>query len=101
MLVEQINSLLGAQEKVPYELIALGETEALSGRLMSAKKHIDEAINKAPYLADPYVALAKIRYQQGNLNDAHKLLKQAMDLERDHQQRSIYAAKLAAIRSHQ
>ena len=64
-------------------------------------KHIDEAINKAPYLADPYVALAKIRYQQGNLNDAHKLLKQAMDLERDHQQRSIYAAKLAAIRSHQ
>ena len=101
MLVEQINSLLGAQEKDPYELIALGETEALSGRLMSAKKHIDEAINKAPYLADPYVALAKIRYQQGNLNDAHKLLKQAMDLERDHQQRSIYAAKLAAIRSHQ
>ncbi|MBE0377245.1 tetratricopeptide repeat protein [Pseudoalteromonas prydzensis] len=97
MLVEQINSLLGAQEKDPYELIALGESEALSGRLMSAKKHIDAAIDKAPYLADPYVALAKIRYQQGNLNDAHKLLKQAMKLERDKLQRSVYAAKLAAI----
>lgn len=97
MLVEQINSLLGAQEKDPYELIALGESEALSGRLMSAKKHIDAAIDKAPYLADPYVALAKIRYQQGNLNDAHKLLKQAMKLERDKLQRNVYAAKLAAI----
>ena len=99
MLVEQLSSLLTAQEKDPYELIALGESEALSGRLMNAKRHINKAMEKAPYLAEPYVALAKIRYQQGNLNDAHKLLKQAMKLERDQLQRNVYAAKLAAIES--
>lgn len=99
MLVEQLNSLLNTQEKGPFELIALGETEALSGRLMNAKRHINEAMEKAPYLAEPYVALAKIRYQQGNLNDAQKLLNQAMKLERDQQQRNVYAAKLAFIES--
>lgn len=99
MLVEQLNSLLNTQEKGPFELIALGETEALSGRLMNAKRHINEAMEKAPYLAEPYVALAKIRYQQGNLNDAQKLLNQAMKLERDQQQRNVYAAKLASIES--
>lgn len=99
MLVEQLSSLLTAQEKDPYELIALGESEALKGRLMNAKRHINEAMEKAPYLAEPYVALAKIRYQQGNLNDAQKLLNQAMKLERDQQQRNIYAAKLASIES--
>lgn len=99
MLVEQLNSLLNTQEKGPFELIALGETEALSGRLMNAKRHINEAMEKTPYLAEPYVALAKIRYQQGNLNDAQKLLNQAMKLERDQQQRNVYAAKLAFIES--
>ncbi|CAM3986122.1 MULTISPECIES: tetratricopeptide repeat protein [Pseudoalteromonas] len=97
ILVAQLDSLLSAQEKDPFELIALGENEALRGRLMSAKKHITDAMEKAPYLAEPYVALAKVRYQQGNLNDAHKLLKQAIKLEKDQQQRNVYAAKLASI----
>lgn len=97
MLVEQINRKLDQTEKDPYQLIVLGETEALSGQYLPAKKYINEAIDKAPYLSEPYVALAKVRYQQGHLGATKRLLEQAMKLERDETQRSVYAAKLASV----
>lgn len=97
MLVEQINQKLDLTEKDPYQLIVLGETEALSGQYLHARKYINQAIDKAPYLSEPYVALAKIRYQQGHLGATKRLLEQAMKLERDETQRNVYAAKLASV----
>ncbi|MGS0537026.1 tetratricopeptide repeat protein [Pseudoalteromonas sp. SaAl2] len=101
MLADKLDSIIGMQDKDPFELIALSETENLSGRVMSAKKHLNEAINKAPYLAEPYVALAKISYQQGHQKDAKRLLKQAIQLERNKEQINVYQAKLNAVQMYQ
>lgn len=100
ILANKLDSLIGTQDKDPFELIALGETESLNGRVASAKKYLNEAINKAPYLAEPYVALAKISYQQGNLKGAKKLLEQAIQLERNKEQLNVYQAKLSAAQMH-
>lgn len=100
MLADKLDSIIGVQDKDPFELIALSETESLNGRVISAKKHLNEAINKAPYLAEPYVALAKISYQQGHLKDAKRLLKQAIQLERNKEQLNVYQAKLREAQMH-
>lgn len=98
-LLSKLDDRLLLKQSDPYELISLAENKAQQGLFISATELIDQAIIKAPYLSEPYLALAKVKYMQGQLKNTQQLLKQAMDLEIDQSKRKIYQAKLLSLQS--
>jgi len=98
-LEEQLDAKLFFKEKDPYELLTLAKNDLQTGRLYKAKRHIVQAITKAPYIAELYLELAKIRHQQGHYQQTKALLKKAMELEKDTQKLNVYQAKLLSMKT--
>lgn len=96
-LAEQLNAQLFYKEKDPYELLVMAKNDVQTGRLYHAKNHIEQAITKAPYIAELYLELAKIRHQQGHNQHTKTLLEQAIKLERNKQKLDLYQAKLLSL----
>jgi tetratricopeptide (TPR) repeat protein len=97
-LVSQLSAKLKNEQKDPFELLALAANDVRSGDLNRAKRHIEQAIFQAPYIAELYVELAKIKYQQGKINQTQTLLEKAIDLEHDKERLNVYQAKLLSAR---
>jgi Tfp pilus assembly protein PilF len=98
-LVEQLASRLAEVEKDPYELLVIAKNDLETGRINTATEHIEQAITKAPYIAELYLELAKIRYQQGKNHQTQKLLEKAIELEKDKQKLNVYQAKLLSLKA--
>ena len=98
-LVEQLASRLTEVEKDPYELLVIAKNDLETGRINTATEHIEQAITKAPYIAELYLELAKIRYQQGKNHQTQKLLEKAIELEKDKQKLNVYQAKLLSLKA--
>lgn len=98
-LAEQLGARLFFKEKDPYELLAMAKNDLQTGQLYKAKNHIDQAITKAPYIAELYLELAKIRHQQGHNQQTKALLEKAIKLERNKQKLNLYQAKLLSLKS--
>ncbi|ASM55616.1 hypothetical protein PNIG_a3763 [Pseudoalteromonas nigrifaciens] len=96
-LAQQLSLQLINIEKDPYELLVLAKNELQTGNIYSANKHVEQAIVKAPYIADLYLELAKIRFQQGKTQQTQSLLEKAIELERDKQKLNVYQAKLLSL----
>ncbi|MBQ4834059.1 hypothetical protein J8L70_12470 [Pseudoalteromonas sp. MMG010] len=96
-LIEQINRALINDEKDPYELLVIAANARQQGALIRAKSNLELAITKAPYIADLYLELAKVHFQQGHTARTQSLLSKAIELERDKQKLNIYQAKLLAL----
>jgi Tfp pilus assembly protein PilF len=69
-----------------------------TGHVRQATTHLEQAITTAPYIAELYLELAKVRYQQGNTTQTQTLLEKAIELERDNQKLDVYQAKLLPLK---
>jgi tetratricopeptide (TPR) repeat protein len=98
-LVNELTSQLVNKEKDPYELLVIAKNNLQAGHVHQAKTHLEQAITKAPYIAELYLELAKVRYQQGNTKQTQALLEKAIELERDNQKLDIYQAKLLSLQT--
>ncbi|QCU75710.1 tetratricopeptide repeat protein [Pseudoalteromonas distincta] len=96
-LVKELTSQLVNKEKDPYELLVIAKNDLQAGHAHQAKAHLEQAITKAPYIAELYLELAKVRYQQGNIKQTQTLLEKAIELERDNQKIDVYQAKLLSL----
>ncbi|MEL0656866.1 tetratricopeptide repeat protein [Pseudoalteromonas issachenkonii] len=96
-LVKKLTSQLVNKEKDPYELLVIAKNDLQAGHAHQAKAHLEQAITKAPYIAELYLELAKVRYQQGNIKQTQTLLEKAIELERDNQKIDVYQAKLLSL----
>ena len=96
-LVKELTSQLVTKEKDPYELLVIAKNNLQAGHAHQAKAHLEQAITKAPYIAELYLELAKVRYQQGNIKQTQTLLEKAIELERDNQKLDVYQAKLLSL----
>lgn len=96
-LVKELTSQLVNKEKDPYELLVIAKNNLQAGHAHQAKAHLEQAITKAPYIAELYLELAKVRYQQGNIKQTQTLLEKAIELERDNQKLDVYQAKLLSL----
>ena len=97
VLVEQLTSQLNYKERDPYELLALAKNELQTGYINRAKDHLELALFKAPYISELYLELAKVRYQQGKTERSKRLLKKAIEYERDDKKLDVYQAKLLSL----
>lgn len=93
-LAETLSSHLSDADKDPYELLVMAKNEANGGQLNRATKHLEKAIARAPYIAELYLELAKIQYQQGKSLQTQRLLEKAIRYEQDSQKLDVYQAKL-------
>ncbi|WP_064662669.1 lipopolysaccharide assembly protein LapB [Pseudoalteromonas sp. MQS005] len=100
-LISQLDKELFYKEKDPYELLAMAKNDLHTGQLYKAKNRIDLAITKAPYIAELYLELAKIRHQQGYYQQTKTLLEKAIKLERNEQRLNLYQAKLLSLRGNE
>jgi tetratricopeptide (TPR) repeat protein len=98
-LVKELTSQLVNKEKDPYELLVIAKNNLQAGHVHQAKTHLEQAITKAPYIAELYLELAKVRYQQGNTKQTQALLEKAIELERDNQKLDVYQAKLLSLQT--
>ncbi|WP_282131776.1 tetratricopeptide repeat protein [Pseudoalteromonas aliena] len=98
-LVKELTSQLVNKEKDPYELLVIAKNNLQAGHVHQAKTHLEQAITKAPYIAELYLELAKVRYQQGNTKQTQALLEKAIELERDNQKIDVYQAKLLSLQT--
>jgi len=96
-LAEKLSKQLVYKEKDPYELLVVAKNDLQSGLIDKAKKHLEQAIAKAPYIAELYLELAKVHYQQGNSRQTKNLLEKAIKFERDDQKHDVYQAKLLSL----
>ncbi|GAA79536.1 lipopolysaccharide assembly protein LapB [Pseudoalteromonas sp. BSi20495] len=96
-LVKELTSQLVNKEKDPYELLVIAKNNLQAGHVHQAKANLEQAITKAPYIAELYLELAKVRYRQGNTKQTQTLLEKAIKLERDNQKLDIYQAKLLSL----
>jgi len=96
-LAEKLAKQLVNKEKDPYELLVVAKNDLQSGLIGKAKNHLEQAIAKAPYIAELYLELAKIHYQQGNSRQTKNLLEKAIKFERDDQKHDVYQAKLLSL----
>ncbi|MBA6411061.1 hypothetical protein H4J63_17460 [Pseudoalteromonas sp. 5Ae-yellow] len=96
-LAEKLAKHLVNKEKDPYELLVVAKNDLQSGLIGKAKNHLEQAIAKAPYIAELYLELAKIHYQQGNSRQTKNLLEKAIKFERDDQKHDVYQAKLLSL----
>jgi len=96
-LAEKLTKRLVNKESDPYELLVIAKNDLQLGQINKAKNHLEQAITKAPYIAELYLELAKIRYQQGNAKQTQTLLEKAIELERDNQKLNVYQAKLLSL----
>lgn len=96
-LVKELASQLVNKEKDPYELLVIAKNNLQAGHVHQAKAHLEQAITKAPYIAELYLELAKVRYQQGFTKKTQTLLEKAIELELDNQKLDVYQAKLLSL----
>jgi Flp pilus assembly protein TadD len=96
-LTAQLNEQLIDKEKDPYELLVIAQNAVQRGALNKAKASIELAISKAPYIAELYLELAKVRYQQGDNQRTQALIEQAIKLERNKEKLNVYQAKLISL----
>ncbi|WP_213611506.1 hypothetical protein [Pseudoalteromonas sp.] len=100
-LTEQLTSELAHVEKNPFELLVIAKNDLEIGQINTATKHIEQAITKAPYIAELYLELAKINHQKGNTQKTQVLLEKAIKLERNKQRLNLYQAKLLSLRGNE
>ena len=99
-LEKRLTSQLVDKEKDPYELLVIAKNNLHQGKVTQAKKQLELAIAKAPYISELYLELAKIRYQQGNTAQTQSLLEKAIQYERNKERLNVYQAKLASLNKH-
>ncbi|BED90710.1 hypothetical protein PspMM1_31780 [Pseudoalteromonas sp. MM1] len=99
-LENRLTSQLVDKEKDPYELLVIAKNNVHQGKITQAKKQLELAIAKAPYISELYLELAKIRYQQGNTAQTQSLLEKAIQYERNKERLNVYQAKLASLNKH-
>ncbi|ATC83923.1 tetratricopeptide repeat protein [Pseudoalteromonas agarivorans] len=99
-LEKRLASQLVDKEKDPYELLVIAKNNLHQGKVTQAKKQLELAIAKAPYISELYLELAKIRYQQGNTAQTQSLLEKAIQYERNKEKLNVYQAKLASLNKH-
>jgi len=75
----------------------LAKNELQTGYINRAKDHLELALFKAPYISELYLELAKVRYQQGKTERSKRLLKKAIEYERDDKKLDVYQAKLLSL----
>ena len=96
-LEKRLTSQLVDKEKDPYELLVIAKNNLHQGKVTQAKKQLELAIAKAPYISELYLELAKIRYQQGHTAQTQSLLEKAIQYERNKERLNVYQAKLASL----
>ncbi|MEL0604771.1 tetratricopeptide repeat protein [Pseudoalteromonas undina] len=96
-LEKRLTSQLVDKEKDPYELLVIAKNNLHQGKVTQAKKQLELAIAKAPYISELYLELAKIRYQQGHTAQTQSLLEKAIQYERNNERLNVYQAKLASL----
>lgn len=77
-----------AQDPNPFYLMALGDEYLASNDLHLALKYYDKAIDKAPYLVEPYQKAIKIFKLRGKSRKQWEYLAQALNWIDNHQDRS-------------
>ena len=93
-LAEKIKSKIGdADDDNPYHLIDLAETYISEGRYKIAKRLINRAIDRAPYLHEAYFALARTYYLSQQSEKADKALQTAAQMAYLPETEKLYEAK--------
>ena len=89
--------LLDVDDPSPFNLISLGDELLEEGKTTAAIKTYNKSIEKAAYLPDGYLGLARAYYLIDRLGKSEEMLKKAISLE-DHQgDQRLYQAKLSAL----
>ena len=93
-LAEKIKSKIDdANDDNPYHLIDLAETYISEGRYKIAKRLINRAIDRAPYLHEAYFALARTYYLSQQSEKADKALQTAAQMAYLPETEKLYEAK--------
>ncbi|ATC96340.1 tetratricopeptide repeat protein [Pseudoalteromonas tunicata] len=99
-LIDFLNKkLTEVDDPNPYAWIELGEQALKNNNTQHAKFYFHKAIAAAHYIPEPYVELAKISYQNGQLNKANNYLTTAIERTYDKTKLSIYRAKYQALKT--
>ena len=84
--------------RTPYLLLMRGDFELHDGDLKTAARLYGQAVRMAPRLADPHVAMARVRWLQGRPKAARKSAARAVEIEPDHEKaREILEQAVEAI----
>ncbi len=97
--VEEINKQLKAyNDKNPFEILTKAEQAFAENDFTKALDLYQTIISFAPYVHQAYFGIAKSEYKRGNLVAANEALQRALQETYDGEVKTVYQAKLSALK---